>query len=142
MTAEQIMTHDPIAIDQNTSLGEALIILVENNIRHLPVVHDGEIVGMLSDRDLRSLGLSTVSDMESLEKYETLLQASVLSLMNSDVITVDRAAGAREIVELMLAEKVGAVPVVDSDTNNLIGIVSYIDILHVLEDHLDEVRAA
>ncbi|MBN1652326.1 MAG: CBS domain-containing protein [Deltaproteobacteria bacterium] len=137
MTVDEIMTKDPVVASETTTLGEALEILSELEIRHLPVVRDGDLVGMLSDRDLRILGLSLINDLESMSSLRSHLNARVSSLMTGDVITVDRDASIREVVELMISEKVGAIPVVETDTATLVGIVSYIDILQAFGDRLD-----
>ncbi len=137
MTVDEIMTKDPVVVSEMTTLGEALEILSELEIRHLPVVREGEVIGMLSDRDVRTLGLSLINDVESMTGLRSHLNARVTSLMTGDVITIDRDASIREVVELMISERVGALPVVETDTANLVGIVSYIDILQALGDRLE-----
>lgn len=59
---------------------------------------------------------------------ETALDASVSSLMNGDVRSVEEDDPASDVVEMMLENKIGAVPVTDAD-GKLVGIVSYIDVL-------------
>lgn len=137
MTAEEIMTADPVTISENGTLSEAIEILCEKDIRHLPVIRNGEVVGMLSDRDIRGVGLSVFGDLKNVDKLRARLSARVASLMSGDVVTVERSTPLAEIVDLMLSEKVGAVPVVEEDTNKLVGIISYVDILQVLRDLLE-----
>ena len=137
MTAEEIMTEDVTTLDETSTLGDALELMEEQDIRHVPVVRSGEVVGMLSDRDLRSLGVSLVSDLESLDKLQTRLRGKVASLMTGDVYSVDRTADVKEVVDLMLEEKISAVPVVEEDTATLVGIISYVDVLRALRDALD-----
>ena len=134
MDAEQLMTANPVFVEEDTSLGEALELFVERNIRHLPVVRNGEIVGILSDRDLMRLGLSLVPTVEEIERTSARMSIDVSQLMSADVISVDRATTLREMVDIILNEKIGALPVVDSETNELVGIVSYVDILQALKD--------
>lgn len=136
MTAEELMTDDVTTVDETASLAAALEILSQLEIRHVPVVHDGEVTGMISDRDLRSLGLDIVTDLESLERIKARLQAPVSSLMTGGVVTVDRSTDVSEIIDLMLEEKVGAIPVVDEETNELVGIVSYVDVLRAAREQL------
>ena len=54
------MTRDPVTVNERATIGEAWRLLAEESIRHLPVVRDGDVVGILSDRDFRSLGVSLV----------------------------------------------------------------------------------
>ena len=137
MTAEEIMTENPVTVSETASLGEALEILSEMEIRHLPVVRKGEVVGMLSDRDLRALGLSTTADVQRMDAIRASLTARVTTLMTGDVVTVDRDTSLPEIVDLMISEKIGAIPVVDPDSDTLVGIISYIDVLKALRDLAD-----
>lgn len=137
MIAEEIMTEDVTTLDETSTLGDALEIMEEQDIRHLPVVRGGEVIGMLSDRDMRGLGVSLVSDLESLDRLQTRLGGKVASLMSGNVYTVDRTANVSEVVDLMLEEKVSAVPVVEEDTATLVGIISYVDVLRALRDTMD-----
>jgi len=137
VTANEIMTESPVTVSETASLGEALEILSELEIRHLPVVRKGEVVGMLSDRDLRALGLSTTADVQRMDAIRASLTARVTTLMTGDVVTVDRDTSLPEIVDLMISEKIGAIPVVDPDSDTLVGIISYIDVLKALRDLAD-----
>jgi acetoin utilization protein AcuB len=136
MTAEDIMTNDVLTIEETSSIGDAMQTMQEASIRHLPVVRGREVVGMLSDRDFRSLGLDAVMDMETMDAVRTRLSASVLTLMSGNVLSVDQSADIKDIIDLMVDEKIGAVPVIDEDTNDLVGLVSYIDVLRALRDEL------
>lgn len=135
-TAEQIMTENVTTIDATATLGDALEVMSERDVRHLPVVDGIDVVGMLSDRDLKGVGLSLVTDLESLERHRSRLQAAVSSVMTGDVLTVDRSADVSEVIDLLLEEKISAVPVVEEDTNTLVGIISTIDILRAVRDTL------
>jgi CBS domain-containing protein len=132
-TASEIMTEDVTTIDADASLADALQLLAEIEVRHLPVLDDGELVGMLSDRDVRSLGLH-VTDLESLDQLRTRTNAPVSDVMSGGVISIGPATEVSEIIDLMLEEKVGAVPVVDEESTELVGMVSYVDVLRALRD--------
>ena len=132
ITAEEIMTEDVTTVHESTSLGAALEIMQELNIRHLPVVRGRHLVGMLSDRDLRALGIRLVVDIESLERLEARMTATVASVMSASLLTVNRVTEVSEIVDLFLTEHVGAVPVVHA--GELVGIVSYVDVLRAMQD--------
>jgi CBS domain-containing protein len=122
---EEIMTRDPTAIRPGTTVAEALRTLRQLDVRHLPVVNeDRELVGMISDRDLRGLPLEI-----ELEGHRSVpLDTKVSELMSSDVLQVEEETSLLEAIDLMLDEKVGALPVVD-DRGVLVGIVSYVDLL-------------
>lgn len=138
MTADEIMTDDVTTIDEGATLGQALEVMQEKGIRHLPVVRGRELVGMLSDRDLRSFGVTLVTDIEVLERLKARLESSVSAVMSANLITVDAGASVADIVDLFLEEKINAVPVVDHESNELIGIVSTVDVLRAVRDRLEE----
>ena len=58
LTVAEVMTPDPITLNPNDTVGQAEEILYANNIRQLPVVVGPELVGIISDRDLRSLAIN------------------------------------------------------------------------------------
>jgi len=132
ISAHDVMTEDPATIPMTAPVGDAVRLLQTLDIRHLPVVDDeGTLVGMLSDRDLRSLTIPNVLGEQYLGEIQTALEAPVSSIMSSDVVAVELEDEVSLIIELMLENKIGAVPVVDSD-DSLVGIVSYVDILRQL----------
>lgn len=120
MNASDLMTEDPMTLPVNAKVRDALSVLQTLEIRHLPIVSESnELLGMLSDRDLRS---AKASDLEM----------RVVELMSADVMSVGPEADATEVIDLMIESKVGAVPVVDDETSSLVGIISYIDVLRHL----------
>jgi acetoin utilization protein AcuB len=132
LVASELMTENPQTIRASAKVARAVELLQSLDIRHLPVVdEDGVLVGMLSDRDLRGLQIPYFVSDEYAGNLQTALEAKVSSIMSSDVISVDAEADAAEIVDLMLDNKIGAVPVVDAD-GVLVGIISYIDVLRSL----------
>jgi acetoin utilization protein AcuB len=137
MLAEEIMTEDVVTIPETARLGDALQVMQERDVRHVPVVRGSEIVGILSDRDLRGVGAALINDMETLERVRTRLSAPVTTLMSTDLITAGRETSVEEIIDLFLEEKISAVPVVDEESGELVGIVSYLDVLRSLRDRAD-----
>lgn len=137
MNAEDIMTREPLTVEETTSAADALDVLSESQIRHLPVVRNGELIGMLSDRDLRELGVALARDVESFEALRARLGTKVHEIMNHNIVSVESGAPVSEVVDLLLEERIGAVPVVEPGTMHLVGIVSYVDVLRVARDQLD-----
>ncbi len=130
--AEDLMTSDPVAVREAATVREAVHTFRVNDTRHLPVVNaDHEMVGMLSDRDLRGLAFPEVVDGEWIGIIQAALEAPIATVMSSNALSVRSDAEASEIVEIMLDHKIGAVPVVDAD-GKLVGIVSYVDVLRML----------
>lgn len=132
--AKDIMTEDPTTIAFDGSVVEAVRLLQTLDIRHLPVVGArGELVGMLSDRDVRSLSIPFTDNHEWLgEFFKSAIDTKVASVMTGHVISIDEEDELSEVIELMLTHKVGALPVLDGD-GTLVGIVSYMDVLRSLQ---------
>lgn len=130
--AQDIMTKVPITLPFNATVGEAIDLLQSLDIRHVPVINEQrEVVGMLSDRDLRALSIPRVVDDSWVSDLRAALAMPIAQAMSGGVISVEEESETSEIIELMLEHKVGALPVVDAD-ETLVGIVSYIDVLREL----------
>jgi len=133
--AKDIMTENPVTATELMPVAEALSLLYELDVRHLPVVRGSELVGIISDRDLRSFtGTDDEGEIDAIENART---ATIGSFMNTSPVTASTETSARDLVELMLLHRVGAIPVADVDTGDLLGIVSYIDLLRVLQETLE-----
>jgi acetoin utilization protein AcuB len=134
------MTEAPVTIRPDTKVREAIELLQTLDIRHLPVVdEDGDLMAMLSDRDLRALEIPYFVGQEYAGRLRTALDAPVSTLVSADVATVDAEADIAEVVDTMLDRNIGAVPVTDAD-RTLVGIVSYVDLLRTMP--VDEAHVA
>ncbi|MCA9519751.1 MAG: CBS domain-containing protein [Myxococcales bacterium] len=137
MNVSEIMTTEPIVIEATQRVRDALEILSRENIRHLPVLDEGELRGVLSDRDLRTFLVSDFYDFDA-EEAESRLDSRVSEIMIGDVVSVEPETTVAEVVRMMIDQKFGALPVVDFSTGELLGIVSYIDILRAAEGYFAE----
>lgn len=125
-----VMTFHPAVVGPEDPLGDAARIMVEGGFRHVPVVDaDQHVVGMLSERDLRTrLGVEIERFPEA---ASSVLDEEVETIMSRAPITVDPEAPLRDVVGILADERIGAVPIVD-DAERLLGIVSYLDVLAYL----------
>jgi CBS domain-containing protein len=132
LPVDRVMTRRPDTVGPEEPLGDAAGLMVSGGYRHLPVVDpDGRLVGMLSERDLRArLG----SELERFpEVGRQLLSETVEGTMRPNPITVGRSARLRDVLEILIDDRVGALPVTD-DADRLVGIVSYVDLLARLRE--------
>ncbi|KYF92305.1 hypothetical protein BE17_48230 [Sorangium cellulosum] len=126
------MTENPRTVRVDDPVGEAVDVLQTTDFRHLPVVDEqGELVGMLSDRDLRALQLPYSEDAAVVDAALQKARVPVSTMMSGNVLSVGPDADVTELMELMLDNKIGALPVVDGE-GALLGIVSYVDIFRGL----------
>jgi len=136
MRVSDVMLEDPIWVDVYTTLGEVTRRLEESSIRHLPVLRDGVVVGMVSDRDVRTFLPSVETLLEDPAKGLATLDQSVQEAMTSKFVSIEPDRGIEDAVDLMLEQQVGAVVVTDPGTGKLVGIVSYVDVLRAMRNAL------
>lgn len=135
MKVVDVMSADPLTLTGSETIGQAEDLMAQNNIRQLPVVKGRELIGIITDRDVRSF-LST-SSLSTPEAREQALKASVQDVMTSEPLTLAPDDELHEAVELLIDEKIGGIPVVDG-AEGLVGIVTYIDVLRCFLSRLQE----
>lgn len=137
MEVAEIMQKKVFSVGASSSLLDAASIMHEKNIRHLPIVEHNEVVGILSERDLRGfleeLYQSTRETSEGLRRKNI----SIREVMQNKPLTVDPSADIVDVIDLMIDNKVGAVVVAD-ELGQLKGIISYEDILKLARDQFVE----
>jgi CBS domain-containing protein len=138
MIARDLMTADPVTVESKASIAEAWDLMRELSIRHIPVVEEGALVGMLSDRDLGQLDIGRVLGLEGAAAARAELARSVIESMSADVIFVHPETEVVDVIGLLIEGRVGALPVVRPNTLEVVGIISYVDVLRALQDRLVE----
>ncbi|MBI3455301.1 MAG: CBS domain-containing protein [Candidatus Rokubacteria bacterium] len=129
MRVRDIMQPRVVTITPKTTLPEAVRLAAERRIRHLPVVDAGDLVGIVSDRDLKRAMASPATSLEAHELNYLLNRLTVAEIMTSPVITIGPTFPAEEAARLMAQERIGALPVTEAD--RLIGIVTETDVLEL-----------
>jgi len=134
MFVEEVMSTNPYAATVTSSVRQALQILNELDIRHLPVVDDGTLIGIVSDRDLRAFTPISLNEVERTETLRKALSQPISAVMNTSLLLVNPKTEVAEAIDLMIEHRIGAIPVVEPDGQTLVGIVSYVDVLRSLRD--------
>jgi CBS domain-containing protein len=128
-TAADVMHTRVLSASPTDTLFSALYKLLDAEIRHLPIVDDDyRVVGMLSDRDVRTAIGDPREALRRDGENDFLSEILVESVMTPGSIVVPATASVLEVADALLDEKIGALPVVD-DGDKLIGIISYVDVL-------------
>jgi len=117
----ELMTREVVAVKETQNLGKADELLKLHRIRHLPVVRQGKLVGLITHRDLLRAAATHAADPAA----QPLWAADI---MTRDVTTVTPDAPLRKAVDLMLNHKFGCLPVVDAD-GALLGILTEADLV-------------
>lgn len=138
MKVFDVMSRDPLTVSPSDTVGKAEELMYENHYRQLPVVENKQLIGIVSDRDIRSF-LAQPSFVEP-EKRARALRTKVTDIMTAKPLTVSPEDDLREAVELLIEEKIGGIPVVD-ETEGLVGIVTYVDVLRFLLNRLEDEQA-
>jgi acetoin utilization protein AcuB len=130
MRVRDLMTPGPITVGPATPMLDARQRMADARIRHLVVVEDSRLVGIITDRDIRLNLPSPATSLSVWEINALLARLTVGEVMSRSVIVVDSARSAAEAARLMVDHKIGALPVVDG--GRLIGIVTESDFVRVV----------
>jgi acetoin utilization protein AcuB len=122
-----IMSVSPVTIAPSSSVHAAQALMQQRTIRHLPVLKDGHLVGMISDRDIRQVLPSPATSLSVWEIRHLLDKLTVGEVMTYFVMTTAPDCPVTDAVGRMLSHKVGALPVVED--RQVIGILTRTDIL-------------
>src|SRR5688572_6109769 len=122
------MTPDVITASPDTSLADALKLTRGNRIRHLPVVQDGQLVGLVTDRDLR-LAMPPVwaSDTDHQDLRNALTTRTVGEFMVKAIITTTPDAPIEDAARQLYEHRIGCLPVLDA--GEMVGIITETDVL-------------
>lgn len=131
------MSTSLITVSADESLRLAEDIMEMGHIRHLPVVDNGKLVGIVSQRDLFRSSLSNLlshkkSDVDLFEESVNLQE-----IMSNEVITVSPDTPFKEAAALMLSHKFGCLPVVD-EKSKLLGLITESDVLRCFVKEVEE----
>jgi CBS domain-containing protein len=126
MNTAAAMTRDVVVVTRETNLAVAHRIMERRRIRHLPVVEQGRLVGILSDRDLLQYEGSTLEGST----------VPVGTAMTPAPMTCFITTSVSRVAQMMLEHKIDSVPVVDP-AGALVGLVTSSDLLHLLVESAD-----
>ncbi len=135
MEASEIMERKVLSLGSTSSLMDAASVMHEHNIRHLPVVERNEVIGILSERDLRGFLEELYESSEETADTARRKSMSIAEVMQPKPLTVDPSADIVDVIDLMIENKVGAIVVAD-ELGQLRGIISYEDILKIAREKL------
>ena len=126
-----IMSTNIIALNREDDLEKAEILFKRHKIRHIPVVNEDVIIGMLSYTDLLRISFADAVD-ETETEIETLVynMFTIDQVMAKNVVTVPSDATIKEVAKILATKEFHALPVVDNGC--LVGIVTTTDLINYL----------
>ena len=127
MKVREWMTPEPYTLTEGARVKTAVQYLLSAGIRHVPVLRDNVLVGIVTDRDLRRV-LPSVEAGASPEKYQSFMERTTMGdIMTVDPVTCTPDTDVVDVVEIFVERKFGAIPVVDGD--ELVAILTQIDVM-------------
>ena len=130
MSVADLMTTDVVTLTEDETLAHAQRCMARGRIRHLPVVREGQLVGLITHRDLLAASFSIFAEVEASEQRRVFDTVRVVEVMHRDVVTVSPGLAVSKAARILLENKYGCLPVVD-DEQQLQGIVTEADFLRL-----------
>jgi len=131
MLVSNWMSKNVITIDVDDSMQNALKLMKENDIRMLPVLKKGKLVGVVTDRDLKRASASDATTLDIHELLYLISKIKVGSIMSKNPITVPQNFTVEETAQVLLENKISGLPVVDQN-GEVVGIITQTDLFRVL----------
>jgi CBS domain-containing membrane protein len=131
----EIMTTPVTTLEPNDNLAFAEELMTVERVRHLPVVDGDVLVGILSHRDIVAAGIPTTEDPSTEQDLQAKRRVRVDEIMHHDVETISPDEDAVKAADILLAQKVGSLPVVD-ERHHLMGILTETDFVSLAREAL------
>jgi CBS domain-containing protein len=124
-TVQEAMTSNPAAVTPDTTVQEAARLMKSEDVGALPIVEDGRIIGVVTDRDLSIRVVAEARDAET----------PVREVASKDIVTIDPHQSLEEAARLMAEHQVRRLPVVEED-GRLVGVLAQADVARSGHDTL------
>jgi len=131
MLVKNWMSKPAITIDLEASMNDAIKLLKTHNIKMLPVMEKGKLVGIVTDRDLKRASASDATSLEIHELLYLISKIKVKEIMTKKPITVPEDYTVEETAEILLKHNISGVPVIDQ-YRDVVGTITQNDIFRIL----------
>lgn len=131
MLVSNWMSKDVISVDVNDSMQDAAKLIRKHKINRLPVMENGKLVGIVTDRDLKRASASDVTTLEIHELLFLISEIKIRDIMTKDPITIPIDYTIDEAAQVLLEHKLSGAPVVDHE-GQIVGVITQTDIFRVL----------
>jgi len=126
------MTPEPQSLGARQTLLDAVLMIRMAPLRHIPILEDGRLVGVLSDRDVHRLAPSLLIPLSPQEYNRVFADTPLEKVMTRNPLTIHPDAPLADAVNLLVTERLGCLPVLDE--GKLVGIITVSDMLRALYD--------
>ena len=129
MIVEEIMSPSPVMVDIAMSVGDTILKMLEYEVKQVPVIKNGEYIGMISDRELQNFAYPVRSSSDAKQDYRKTLLTKVSEVVNTDLPVVHPEMELVALIDLVLSTGAGALAVVDPLSGELLGLVTQMDVI-------------
>lgn len=129
MLVSDIMTPTPLTLEPSASLYDARALMYEKRIRHIPIVQQGNLLGLISQRDVLAAEHSSLLNIEAEKRLENEKSIRVSDFMKINLVSIDPKASMRKAALYIQKHKLGCLPVVEDE--KLVGIITDSDFVNV-----------
>jgi acetoin utilization protein AcuB len=126
------MTKRVFTVSADNYLSDALSLIKERSVKHVPVMKSGKLKGIISDRDIKEYSPSKATSLDIYELHYLLAKTKIKEIMITEVITTAPESPVEEAAMIMLDNNIGCLPVMEG--GELAGIISDKDIYRALVD--------
>jgi CBS domain-containing protein len=130
---KEIMAREMKSVSPDTVLPEAHQVMTKNNIRRLPVVDGDKLMGIVTLSDIQQASPSDATSLSVWELNYLLAKLTIKEIMTTSVVTIGEDDQVNKAANLMLANKFGGIPVVNS-AGGLVGMVTESDIFRLVAE--------
>jgi acetoin utilization protein AcuB len=123
------MSRPVITVTPDMPINDVLAMFRKEHIRRAPVIKDGKLVGIVSERDLLNASPSSVTTLSVWELNYLISKVTVKNVMTKKVVTVDQDTPIEEAARIMADKKIGGVPVMSA--GNVVGIITETDLFKI-----------
>lgn len=120
------MSRPVISVTPDVPINDVLAMFRKEHIRRAPVMENGKLVGIVSERDLLNATPSSVTTLSVWEMHYLISKVTVRDVMTKSVVTVEQDTPIEEAARIMADKKIGGVPVVSGE--NVVGIITETDL--------------
>ncbi|RLB04113.1 MAG: hypothetical protein DRG59_10750 [Deltaproteobacteria bacterium] len=131
MLVKYWMSKYVVTIEENDTMENVIKSLRKHNIRRLPVIKKDKLVGIVTDRDVKRVSASDATLLDVYELMYLISKIKVKNIMTRNPITVSPHHTVDEVAEILIENKIGGTPVIDS-TGKVVGIITQTDIFRAL----------
>jgi len=131
MLVKNWMSKPAITIDADASMHDAITLLKNHNIKMLPVMEKGRLVGIVTDRDLKRASASDATSLEIHELLYLISKIKIKEIMTKNPIKVPEDYTVEETAEILLKHNISGVPVIDQH-HNIVGTITQNDVFRIL----------